>query len=90
MMNNPDFMRQAASMMGGDPANMQNMMSNPSLSGLMNNPDMIGNALNMLKDPKNRGMLDMMKQQNPNMNVDMMIKGIEVVAKVAGFAKAAK
>lgn len=62
MMNNPDLMRQAALMMGGNGVQMQDMMNNPSLSGLMKNPDMINTALKMLKDPNNRGMLDMMKQ----------------------------
>lgn len=48
---------------------------------------MISNALKMLKDPNNRGMLDMMKQQNPNLNVDMMVRGIEAVAKIASFTQ---
>lgn len=37
-------------------------MNNPSMANFFNNPDMLNNALNMLKDPRNRGMLDMMKQ----------------------------
>jgi len=44
---------------GFDPSNMQSMMNNPSMANLMKNPDMIKNALNMLKDPNNKGMLDM-------------------------------
>lgn len=63
-------MRQASQMMSGgagagagfDPANMQSMMNNPSMKGFMNNPEMINTALNMIKDPKNKGMLDMMQQ----------------------------
>ena len=47
---------------GMDPSAMQNMMQNPSMKNLMGNPDMLNTALNMLKDPNNRGMLDMMKQ----------------------------
>ena len=46
---------------GMDPNAMQNMMQNPSMKNLMNNPDMLSSALNMMKDPRNRGMLDMMK-----------------------------
>lgn len=50
-------------MAGGqmDPSKMGDMMQNPSMKNLMNNPDMISNVLNMMKDPNNRGMLDMMK-----------------------------
>lgn len=48
---------------GFDPSAMQNMMgTNPSLQGLMSNPDMINSALQMLKDPRNKGMMDMMQQ----------------------------
>ena len=44
----------------GDPSNVQSMMNNPSLQGLLSNPDFMNNAVNMLKDPNNKGMLDMM------------------------------
>ncbi|CDW87647.1 tpr domain containing protein [Stylonychia lemnae] len=93
MMQNPDMMRQAQQMMSGgnmDPSKMQDMMQNPSMKNLMSNPDMISNALNMMKDPRNKGMLDMMKQQNPNLNVDMMMKAIDVLAKVASTYKRVK
>ena len=38
---------------GFDPASMQQMMGNPSMGGLMQNPDMLKMALNMMKDPNN-------------------------------------
>lgn len=70
---------------GGDPSAMQSMMSQPNLQNLMKNPDMINNALKMLKDPSNKGMLDMVKQQNPNLNLDMMLKSIKVLSKVVEY-----
>lgn len=36
------------------------MMNNPSMQNLLKNPDILNNALNMIKDPNNKGMLDMM------------------------------
>ena len=56
----------------------------------MQNPDMINNMLGMLKDPKNRGMIDMMKQQNPNMNIDMFVKAIDYIAKAASAYRKVK
>jgi hypothetical protein len=44
---------------GFDPSSMQSMMSNPSMTGLLKNPDMLKMALNMLKDPNNKGMAEM-------------------------------
>ena len=93
MMANPDLMRQAASMMGGgaagglDPNAMQNMMQNPSMKNLLGNPDMISSALGMMKDP---AMMNMMKQQNPNLNVDMMVKALDVLASCASAYKKVK
>ena len=66
---------------GFDPSNMQSMMNNPSMANLMKNPDMIKNALNMLKDPNNKGMLDMVSQQYPGMNMNMVVKGLDVLVK---------
>lgn len=63
-------------------------MQNPSMKNVMNSPDMLSTALNMMKDPANRGMLDMMKQSNPNLNVDMMVKALGVLAKCASAYKA--
>ncbi len=47
---------------GLDPAGMQSMMQNPSLQGLFQNPDFLDNAVKMLSDPRNKGMIDMMQQ----------------------------
>jgi hypothetical protein len=38
------------------------MMKNPSMSGLLDNIEMVESSLNMLTDPRNKGMLDMIKQ----------------------------
>ena len=48
-----------------DPNSMQNMMSNPSFKTFLDNPEMLNQAVNMMTDPKNSGMLDMVKQQYP-------------------------
>ncbi len=37
----------------------------------------------MLKDPNNKPMLDMIKQQNPNMNMDLMLKALGGIGKIA-------
>lgn len=89
MMNNPDLMKQAAAMMSGgagggfDPSAMQSMMQNPSLSGLLQNADFLDNAAKMLSDPRNKGMLRMMQEQNPGMNMNMLVKALGVLSKVA-------
>ncbi len=78
-------------MMGGgggfDPSSMQSMMQNPSLSGLMQNADFLENAAKMLSDPRNKGMLDMMQQQNPGMNMNILVKALSVLAKLAAAYK---
>lgn len=56
----------------------------------MSNPDFLENTANMLKDPRNKAMLDMMKQQNPDMNIDLMLKGMSGLAKVASCYKSMK
>jgi len=80
MLKNPDLMKQAAAMMGGG--------ENKSLAGMVQNPEFLDNALRMIKDPRNKAMLDMMKQQNPNMNVDMVVKALEGVNKLAACYRA--
>ena len=69
MMSNPDFMQQAASMMGGggaggmDMSNMKNMMgNNPAMQNMMKDPTFLKGAFSMLNDPKNKAMMDMMAQ----------------------------
>lgn len=56
------MLSQASQMMQGgnaDPNSMRDMMSNPGMQSLMKNPDFMKNTLNMLKDPNNKHMLDM-------------------------------
>ena len=36
------------------------MMQNPSLQGMLQNPDFLENTVKMLSDPRNKGMMDMM------------------------------
>ncbi len=96
MMQNPDFMRQAAQMMQGggagglNPSSMQNMMNNPSMKGFLENPEILNQAINMMTDPNNKGMIDMVKQQYPGLNVEMMAKALKVIAKLATVYKAAR
>ena len=52
----------------------------------MKNPDMINNAMKLLTDPRNKGLIDMMKQQNPNLNVDLMLKGVSALAKIVEYS----
>lgn len=65
-------------------------MQNPSLQGMLQNPDFLNNTLKMLKDPNNKAMMDMMQQQNPNMNMNMVLKALDGVNKVAGCYRALK
>jgi hypothetical protein len=95
MMKNPDLMQQAAAMMGGggaglDPSNMQSMMQNPSLQGMLQNPDFLENTVKMLSDPRNKGMMDMMQQQNPNMNMNLLLKALGLLSKLAAAYRAIK
>ena len=65
MLNNPDLMRQAASMMGGGgPGAMggiggmdPSMLNNPSIKGFLANPDFLNNAVNMMKNPGMQAMM---------------------------------
>ena len=58
-MNNPDLMRQAASMMGGGGAGGMDpsMMNNPSIKNFLSNPDFLNNAVNMMKNPAMQSMM---------------------------------
>ena len=71
-----------------DMSSMQGMMNNPSMKGLLQNPDFLSNALNMLKDPRNKGMLESMAGQHKGMNMNAFIKVLEVLVKVSqGYKK---
>ncbi len=64
------------------------MMQNPSLQGMLQNPDFLENTAKMLSDPRNKSMLDMMQQQNPNMNMNLLLKALGLLAKVAAAYRA--
>ena len=57
---------------------------------MINNPEFLETALKMLKDPRNQGMIDMLRQQNPNLNTDMIIKALTGVSKVAACYRSLK
>ena len=84
MMKNPEMMKMAQGMMGGgaaggaggNPADMAKMMENPSLSGLLDNPEFLKNAVGMLKSPMARPQVEQMAKQM-NMNPDTMIKAMD-------------
>lgn len=59
-------------------------MQNPSLKGLLANPDFLESALNMMKDPNMKSMIE---AQAPGMNVGMMLKALEVLVKMAKWIK---
>ena len=66
MMNNPEMMKMAASMMGGgnaDPAKMQEMMQNPTLSKFLDNPEMLSSTIGMLKNPMAKQQLETVSKQ---------------------------
>ena len=44
----------------------------------------------MLGDPRNKAMLDMMQQQYPGMNMNILVKALAVIAKVASAYRALK
>jgi hypothetical protein len=79
MMQNPQMMNMMQTMMssmgqnGGDPTS--------AAESMLKNPDMMSAAMNMMKDPAiSGGIFDEMKKTNPNMNMGMMIKVLQVLA----------
>lgn len=67
---------------------MSSLVSNPSMQNLIKNPDFLSNALNMMKDPKNKGMTDMLQKQYPGMNVNALIRVLEFLINLAsGYRK---
>ena len=52
---------------------------------MMQNPEFLTNMAKMLRDPKNKGMLDMMQAQNPGMNMGLILRALEGVGMVVGF-----
>lgn len=65
---------------GFDPSSMQDMMKNPSLTGLLGNPDFLQTALTMLKSPQSQSMV---QGQNPGMNMNLLVKALEVIVKIS-------
>ena len=61
MMNNPEFIKMAQQMMGNmggqggagmpDMSKMQDLMKDPSLSKLIDNPEALQSVLSMIKNP---------------------------------------
>ena len=90
MMNNPEMMKNMQEMMAGgkiDPNNpeLADMRNNPGFNSLLKNKAMIQSMIQMVKDPKNTQMREMIaKQLPPNISVDTAIKVVEVILKVAG------
>jgi len=64
LMSNPNFMAQASQLMagsGGDMSKMKDMMTNnPEMQSMLKDPTFMKETLNMFRDPKNKGMIDMM------------------------------
>lgn len=71
--------------MGGmqDPAKMQEMMKDPSMSKLLENPDFLKSSIAMLKSPMAKGQLDAISQQT-GMKPDTIIWAMEWLVSCAG------
>ena len=74
--------------MGGNPgampdaSKMQEMMKNPSMSKMLENPDFLSTTLNMLKSPMAKGQLDAIAQQT-GMSSSTIIKCLEWLVSLA-------
>jgi transposase len=55
---------------------------------MLQNPDMLQNMVKMMRDPKNKAMLDMMQAQNPNMNT--MLTVLDGITRLMGWYQALK
>jgi hypothetical protein len=62
---------------------MQDMMKNPSMKNLLNNPDMLTQGVNMLKT--NPIMLEMLQKQMPGVNPETLVKGLDWLASIASY-----
>lgn len=75
MMNNPEMIKMAYSMMGAqggqpgqaggmpDPSKMQEMMQNPSISKFIDNPEFLSSTVQMLKNPAARPQVEAIAKQ---------------------------
>lgn len=62
------------------------MMNNPMMQNIAKNPDFLKNALGMLKDPNNKGMLEMMAKNVPGgFNPNTLLKGMEFMINTVSF-----
>jgi hypothetical protein len=70
-----------------DPSKMQEMMSNPSLQKLLDNPEFLDSTIQMLKNPMARGQVDQMAK-SMGMNPETLIKVLEFLVSCAyGYKK---
>lgn len=58
-------------------------MKNPSMAGMLNNPEMLEASINMMKN--NPAMLDMMSKQLGGVQKETMIKGLEWLSSLARY-----
>jgi hypothetical protein len=68
---------------GPNPEAMQNMMKNPSMTNLLNNPDMLTQGINMMKT--NPAMLDMLAKQMPGVAPETLVRGLDWLASLAQY-----
>merc|ERR1719263_1672228 len=66
-----------------DPNQMSELMKNPSMEKMLQNPEMISNCINMVKS--NPAMMEMMAKQMPGVDPATMVKGLEWMASLAGY-----
>ena len=72
-----------------DPNVMQDMMKNPSLSKLLDNPDFLASTVAMLKNPAAKQQIEAMTGQT-GMSSDMLIRVLDFLVKCAYGYKRAK
>ena len=69
-----------------DPSKMQEMMQNPSMSKLLDNPEMLDTTINMLSSPAARPQVEQMAKQM-NMNPDTLITVLKWLVRAAKAMK---
>ena len=62
---------------------MQDMMKNPSMQNILNNPEMLQQSINMMKS--NPAMLDMLSKQVPGADPQTLLKGLDWLASIAKY-----
>ncbi len=66
-----------------NPAAMQDMMSNPSMSKMLDNPEFLKQTVGMLKSPMARPQVEQMAKQ-VNMSPDTLLSILDWMASAAG------